>query len=51
MNHWWNPVGAHPTVQNGTNGANPRSRRAQLFGNYGPSNPAMQVRLLVVAGL
>ena len=32
--------GAHPSVQNPTNGADPRSRRAQLFGNYGPSNPA-----------
>ena len=32
--------GAHSSVQNGTNGADPRSRRAQLFGNYGPSNPA-----------
>ena len=27
--------GAHATVENGTNGADPSSRRAQLFGNYG----------------
>ena len=31
--------GAHPSVQNGTNGADPRSRRAQLFGNYGELVP------------
>ena len=27
--------GAHSTVENGSNGADPRSRRVQLFGNYG----------------
>ena len=27
--------GAHATVENGSTGADPRSRRAQLFGNYG----------------
>ena len=31
--------GAHSSVQNGTNGADPRSRRAQLFGNYGKVVP------------
>tara|TARA_B100000963_G_scaffold94882_1_gene81707 strand:+ start:582 stop:1085 length:504 start_codon:yes stop_codon:yes gene_type:complete len=31
--------GAHPSVQNPTNGADPRSRRAQLFGNYGEAIP------------
>lgn len=31
--------GAHPSVQNGTDGADPRSRRAQLFGNYGKVVP------------
>ena len=30
--------GAHSTVENGTNGADPVV--SQLFGNYGPSNPA-----------
>ena len=32
--------GAHATVENGSTGAAPGSHRAQLFGNYGPSNPA-----------
>ena len=31
--------GAHASVQNPTNGADPRSRRAQLFGNYGKVVP------------
>ena len=31
--------GAHPSVQNSTDGADPRSRRAQLFGNYGKVVP------------
>ena len=31
--------GAHPSVQNATDGADPRSRRAQLFGNYGKVVP------------
>ena len=31
--------GAHSTVENGSNGADPRSRRAQLFGNYGKVVP------------
>ena len=31
--------GAHPSVQNPTDGADPRSRRAQLFGNYGKVVP------------
>ena len=31
--------GAHPSVQNPTDGADPRSRRAQLFGNYGSAVP------------
>jgi len=32
--------GAHASVQNASHGAAPGSRRAQLFGDYGPSNPA-----------
>ena len=31
--------GAHATVENGSTGADPRSRRAQLFGNYGELVP------------
>ena len=31
--------GAHATVENGSTGADPRSRRAQLFGNYGEVVP------------
>ena len=31
--------GAHATVKNATNGADPRSSRAQLFGNYGKVVP------------
>lgn len=31
--------GAHSTVENGSTGADPRSRRAQLFGNYGKVVP------------
>ena len=31
--------GAHASVQNASNGADPRSRRAQLFGNYGEVVP------------
>jgi len=31
--------GAHSTVENGSNGADPRSHRAQLFGNYGEVVP------------
>ena len=31
--------GAHPSVQNASSGADPRSRRAQLFGNYGEVVP------------
>ena len=31
--------GAHATVENGSTGADPRSRRAQLFGNYGKVVP------------
>ena len=31
--------GAHPRVENPSTGANPNSRRAQLFGNYGENVP------------
>ena len=31
--------GAHATVENGSTGADPRSRRAQLFGHYGEVVP------------
>lgn len=31
--------GAHASVQNASNGADPRSRRAQLFGNFGEVVP------------
>ena len=31
--------GAHATVENGSTGADPRSHRAQLFGNYGEVVP------------